>query len=505
MEQSKALFVAVLASSLFFFSPVSFAATQGEEAKRLDRIEQENRELRKDIEALKVISVRHRKHNSDFGSSGQAISGDQAHEAAGRSRSERIAHGDRLLNLNSEFSYQMLDPTTSGKSKPLTLLRAKQDGSIGADGVYLGGALTALADYQLADHSGQFGYMMRQPENQIGRTASEAVLHSAQFSVTANIETWISAYAEALWDPEQSFGAGTITSLNRNELQLRRGYVLLGDLDEFPVYLMLGKIDSPFGQTDTVNPFSLATDWHTFSGLSYGALLGYSSNGLNVTFEAVQGGAEFRGLNTPVGGTNVPSSLNNYVIDANYTLSLGGEDRTFLVGASYEAGSSYCQSFPVAHFDSCAVSNPAYAVYSALSWGAFRLKGEYAETVNVWPGTFNPNPPLNVFPASKVSSFDLGGKYITSVLGRELDLSVDYSALIAGPAGSPWEQQSQAVFGAGYFIRPNVKLFSEVVLVHGYEPLMFISGGIPGDPPGQTDSNAHSNSQILLMGINLAL
>ena len=139
VEQSKALFVAVLASSLFFFSPVSFAATQGEEAKRLDRIEQENRELRKDIEALKAISVRHRKHNSDFGSSGQAISGDQAHEAAGPSRSERIAHGDRLLNLNSEFSYQMLDPTTSGKSKPLTLLRAKQDGSIGADGVYLGG------------------------------------------------------------------------------------------------------------------------------------------------------------------------------------------------------------------------------------------------------------------------------------------------------------------------------------------------------------------------------
>ena len=82
---------------------------------------------------------------------------------------------------------------------------------------------------------------------------------------------------------------------------------------------------------------------------------------------------------------------------------------------------------------------------------------------------------------------------------------MDYSALIAGPAGSPWEQQSQAVFGACYFIRPNVKLFSEVVLVHGYEPLMFISGGIPGDPPGQTDSNAHSNSQILLMGINLAL
>jgi hypothetical protein len=503
--------VALTSMAIVALGTASTAAQAAPESltKRLDRLERENRELRREFEALQKENARHDQDARPAVPTppSPSVAADQPPSPPTPAPSlRRTAPEPGLVNLNSRYSYTMLDPTTSGKSKPLALLKAKQEGVIGDGAVYLGGALTAVADYQAANQSGNFGYLMRIPENQVGKAVSEAVLHSFQLNFTANITSWLSANAEALWDPEQSFGAGTITALSRNEFQLRRGYVLFGDLDAFPAYFMIGKIDSPFGQTDTVNPFSLSSDWHAFSGLSYGALLGYSAHGVNVSAEAVQGGAEFRGLNTPVGGTGTPSSVNNYVLDANYALQLGEhqQNRSFLVGASYEGGSSYCQSFPIAHFNPCSQANPAYAFYATLQWDAFELKGEYMQTVHVWPGTFNPNPPLDVFPASKVSSFDVGAKYTTTLDDKPLDVSLDFSSLNPGPRGAPWERQNQAVAGVAYFLMPNVKLFSEVVLIQGYSPLAFISGGNPSDPAGTTDSNRDARSQVVLTGVNLA-
>ena len=37
---------------------------------------------------------------------------------------------------------------------------------------------------------------------------------------------------------------------------------------------------------------------------------------------AVQGGAQFRSANVPVEGSSVPSRLNNFAVDARYTLDL---------------------------------------------------------------------------------------------------------------------------------------------------------------------------------------
>ena len=69
---------------------------------------------------------------------------------------------------------------------------------------------------------------MRHPTsaNQRTKDASEALIHSAQISLAGSFGSWITAYMEVLYDPEQSFGSGTITDLNRNQLQLRRGHVL---------------------------------------------------------------------------------------------------------------------------------------------------------------------------------------------------------------------------------------------------------------------------------------
>ena len=100
----------------------------------------------------------------------------------------------------------------------------------------------------------------------------------------------------------------------------------------------------PFGLTDTVNPFTASTVWHAFGALANGATVGYASGDLNLTAMAIQGGSQFRAANAPVEGTNVPSRLNNYALDVNYTLR-PGRDATLLVGGSYLHGSAYCQDF----------------------------------------------------------------------------------------------------------------------------------------------------------------
>ena len=309
-----------------------------------------------------------------------------------------------------------------------------------------------------------------------------------------------------LFDPEQSFGAGTNTDLERNQVQVRRAYALFGDLDRAPFFASLGKMAVPFGLTDTVNPFTASTVWHAFGGLANGAAAGYAGEGLNLTAMAVQGGSQFRAANAPVEGTDVPSRLNNFALDANYTVRLG-KGRTFLAGASYLHGSAYCQDFPIAHFRPCRDNNPAYDLYGRLVLDDLTLKGELARTLDVWPGTFNPDMPR--FRASRVTAFDIGARYRLVSDPAPFDLSAEFSRFVAGPDGAPWEKQDQFVVGAAWFARPSVKLFAEYLRVHGFAPLNFMSGGSVRDAhgnviPDRTISDAGARSNVFLLGVNAA-
>ena len=324
--------------------------------------------------------------------------------------------------------------------------------------------------------------------------------------MTGTLGDWIAANAEILYDPEQSFGTGTNTDLERNQLQVRRAWALFGNLHRSPFYASLGKMAIPFGLTDTVSPFTASTVWHAFGGLANGVTLGYAGEGLSMSVMGVQGGAQFRAANTPVKGTDVPSKLNNLSVDANYGLELGSSG-TLLLGGSYLRGSAYCQDFPVEHFKPCRDNNPAFDVYGKLVFGDLTLKGELARTTHEWPGTFNPGMPQ--FPASRVTSFDLGARYRFDSGGGPVDVSAEFSRFDAGPNGAPWERQDQLVLGTAWFARPSVKLFAEYIRVDGYAPLNFISGGSVRDEAGEvmpdrTHSDRSARSDVFMVGVNAA-
>jgi len=408
------------------------------------------------------------------------------------------------------YAFTVLDHGVNVNTKPLVQLAALRDGEI-TDRVTLSGQVTAIADYQWSNRNNKFGYLMRHPTsaNEIGFSVSEAVLHSASLALTARLTRNVTAYAELLYDPEQSFGAGTITALTRNQIQLRRAWVMWGNLDKAPVYALAGKMDVPFGLNDTVNPFSNSTNWHAFAGLAYGAQLGYYGNGLHLRAMAIQGGAEFRSANTSVEGTNVPSRLNNFALDARYTLALNDLGDGLMVGTSYQHGTAYCQDYPVVHFNPCQDNNPAYAVYGKLDFGPFQLLGDFAQTTKVWPGSAVPDleNPLSIFPAVKTKSFTFGGRYafgadVETTQKQAFAISAEFSKFIAGAKDSPWERQNQSVLGLSWFPVSNLNVFGEFVHATGYVPLNFLSGG--NFPDGSTWSEHDGATNVIVVGATAA-
>jgi hypothetical protein len=407
-----------------------------------------------------------------------------------------------IIGLNSEVTYQMMEPNQNLRKIEI-LIDAKSENKIKDKSLSFGFSLIGIADYQNTNRDSKFAYLMRHPtsNNSIGESASEIVLHSSQVSLIGSINSWLTAYGELLYSPEQSFGSGTITSLGRNQVEFRKGIILIGNLDKFPLYLSFGKMDIPFGQMNSVSPFTNSTMWHAFGALGYSGTIGFKKYGISASFTAIQGGAQFRAANVPVDSTSVPSRVNNYSADINYTLAVN-KNISLKGGASYLKGCTYCQPWPVVHFMPCPDFNPAFSYYGELSINnRLLLKASFAQTMDIWPGTFNPNPPLNEFEASKVSSLDYGGKYQINNTGKVIyTISGEFSNFIAGAPNAPWERQTQLVLGLNAQVEQTSRIFLEVFRTEGYAPLNFISGG-NFDNPGETHSDRDARSLGAVIGV----
>ena len=114
----------------------------------------------------------------------------------------------------------------------------------------------------------------------------------------------------------------------------------------------------------------------------------------------------------------------------------------------------------------------------------------------------DPNNPLSVYRASKVTAFTVGGRYTLPVLVNGVSVSVEFSQFQAGPHGAPWSRQNQWVAGLSHLILPSVDVFGEYIFTQGFVPLNFVSGGNFPDGSTWSDNSAHSN--ILLLGMQAA-
>ena len=100
--------------------------------ERLDRLEQENRQLRKEIDKLKA----------------ERTAGHEAGATPAGTPPERQAAG--YFRVDPPSGYAILDPTTNINRKQRLILACKRDGTLGPDTVHMQGTVTAVANYQTA-------------------------------------------------------------------------------------------------------------------------------------------------------------------------------------------------------------------------------------------------------------------------------------------------------------------------------------------------------------------
>ena len=494
MTIRKALVSGAAVAVLAAFMPVAVAQSpsNAELLERIERLEAQNAALMSRLDGMIEDSEIARVPASD----GPDLA------------TETLANRTGFVSTDAAYGFDVLDAAEQVNRKPIIQLQARADDRL-ATPLTISGSVIGIANYQESNRDSKFGYLMRNPTsaNQIGDYVSEALIHSAQLGFTANFSDWLTGYAEILYNPQQNFGPGTITGRDRNQLLMQRAYLMLGNLEKSPFYAVIGKVDTPFGLNDTVSPFTNSTSWHSFAGLAYGAQLGYVDENWLIRAMAIQGGAQFRATNSPVEGTVVPSRINNFAVDANYTFNLAAED-SIMLGASYEHGSAYCQDYPVFHFNPCADNNPAWAAYGQVKINNLELLGEFAETTDVWPGSAVPIPtnPLSVFEAQKTRSWTVGGRYgLGDMLlsgKRDSYVSLEFSRFRAGEDGAPWERQNQFVLGYSRYLMDNVNLFAEAIHVDGFAPLNFLSGG--NFPDGSTWSDNDATTDVLLVGAHTA-
>jgi len=498
----------ILAAALALFvlpAPVLANPTANDLAAlsaRLDHLEAENARLKAEVAELE------RGHQSGPAPAGSADEARPALAAVPTAPQPVLqASGAEpthpLLGANTDYSSKVLGHTELVNQRRIVQLQARQNGSINSL-LTVSGELVMIADAHWSNRANKFGYLMRHPtgNNQRTKATQEITVNSAQLALTIAPARGVTGYVEGLYDPEQSFGAGTLTALARNQVQIRKAYVLFGDLDRTPFYASIGKMDVPFGLQDSVSPFTNSSNWHAFAPLAFGGEVGYLKGGLSIRAMAVEGGAQFRGANTPVDGTAIPSKMNNYALDLNYTHALG-DNGSVMLGASYLHGSAYCQDYPIVHFSACAAAVPAWSAYGRIHAGNLELIGEFARTTKAWPGTKVPDAsnPLSVFPAWRVTSFTAGARYVLGDDRSNTRLSLEYSKFIAGPQGSPWHRQDQTVLGLAHQFVPGVNLFGELINIAGYSPLNFISGG--NFPDGSTWSDSSARSKVVMTGVRL--
>ena len=153
-------------------------------AERLDRLEEQNRELRREIEALKAEG------------SGRE---QQAREQQAREHVAPVTGPGPAgpVRFEPKFGYEVLDPTTRINRKQHLILQRRQDGILAPDRLHVHGAVTALGSYQRSNRDSKFGYLMRHPTgtNQVGDKVSEATIHSVQLGFTGTLGDWLTGVA----------------------------------------------------------------------------------------------------------------------------------------------------------------------------------------------------------------------------------------------------------------------------------------------------------------------
>jgi len=195
--------------------------------------------------------------------------------------------GGVTVRTNALHTRDMLDWQENTTGRTLTLLANRANGTLKPNSVYLGAGFQGGLKWQTTDVPGQFPLLSRFPffSDRTDRQAGVFAIDNAALAFTSTFGDWTTIYLQ----PEYS---ETEYGRDQDEFQLRKAFVVFGNLEKTPFYAAFGRKTIDFGNFDSYNAFTHNEGAHYFHAVSDQPVLeaGFYSNGFKATASAFSAG-----------------------------------------------------------------------------------------------------------------------------------------------------------------------------------------------------------------------
>ncbi len=401
--------------------------------------------------------------NQNFTQSGEELSLKDQPAMTSCNDNERVTTSHSLTNNMLNWQEHVTD-------KSMVLLRARQSGELCNRKLTLGTMFKASFMAEWAQKPGKFSILSRFPGGSTGTSLSRFVINNAALSATVTPTSWLTAYTQLEYTE--------IEFPNQNPLQMRKAFVVIGDLNRFPVYGFIGRKTIDWGNFETYSPFTHSVGNHFWRADSDSPVagLGYDANGFNFVATAINGGRHLRTADTPTDG-----QVNNFAVKASKTFSVNA-DTTVTVGGGYLHGTIYNSTLAHHPFNNALAATKtrtgAVNGYVTVNSPQFDFNAEYTTLDAKWLAT-----------GAAVESLDIQGRYKTAIRNFPTAFTLSYGLGIVGPEGTNYEQLEQYIAGMEVDVTPTISMGVEYVHNNGFLPLIDIKNA--------ADKDADSDSVIL--------
>lgn len=432
--------------------------------------------------------------------------GVQYSQAAANAFHQNASHdfnvGGVSVRTSAAHTDRMLDWQENLTGKTLTLLANRSSGVLKRDSLYLGGAIKGGFMYQRTDQPGQFPLLSRFPSFSPSTDMESGVfaINNAALSFTSTFGDWTTVYLQ----PEYS---ETDFARDQDEMQLRKAFVVFGNLEKTPFYAAFGRKTIDFGNFDSYNAFTHNEGAHYFLAHSDQPVLeiGYYDHGFKITGSAFSGGRQLR-----VAYAGEENNIGNYAFNAEKEFLFGKHhDKSFTFGGGYLHDTIYRNNFTAHTFQGIQNGTPpanfieyrnsAVSGFAEYNSPFFDAMVEYTTTLKPWGAAIPQDVNGIVDPAYIIDplgspndidniNFDQNLEVLVAqarikpmVNGRPLAIAAtgswgnigdDFVGVGIGGQPTTWKNNQQHALSLEYPISPYLEVGAEYVYNKGFIPFV---------------------------------
>ncbi|NNE57663.1 MAG: hypothetical protein HKN36_06105 [Hellea sp.] len=413
--------------------------------------------------------------------------------------------GDVTIQTNPFHSDRMLDWQENTTGKSVSLLVNRANGILPDNSLTLGAGLKGGFMWQKTDTAGQFPLLSRFPFFSPGTDTESGVfaINNAAMAITGTFGDWTTIYLQPEYSETEFAG-------DQDELQLRKAFVVLGNLEKMPFYASFGRKTIDFGNFDSYNPFTHTEAQHYFWAASDNPVLelGYYKDGFKLSASAFSGGRQLR-----VAYADENNNIANYAVNAEKEFLLGSS-KSFTMGGGYLHDTIYRNNWTAHTFQGINSGTPpanfieyrnsavtGFAEYNSNFLDAML---EYSTTLEPWAAAIpqaadgTPLAQYLIDPTGSTTdrdniNFDQNLEVLTAQVrvkpklpnGKRVAISAvgswgfigdDFQGVSSlDPSGmtpTSWKKNQQHVLGVEYPISPYLDIGAEYVYNKGFIPFV---------------------------------